>query len=413
MRAGAHSASGHVRRASICGAGAGGSIRRASNRFPVSNRVLLRRLAVDSATPVTSLVNAALGDDTEQLVEVAEAELHRPIGLVSRSGAPLGCAPLGREGRQALAVAEAAARTGLVAPPGWKIVPIARASGALGFLAVGSRHGENGSALPLAFVARLLAEHVERRELARAHRADFVRRLVREPVPSAADARRQAAAMGISLAAAYWPAVVAWRHVPPKPEAVEAVAAVALAVPGALAVGLAGRLVLLHPAGDPPDWFERAVAHARRLSPASGAQAVVAEAPAGLTGLSEAVAALERLWQLGPRTDETPLLGAGQFALDRLLADIVDRRAGRAFIDEQLGPLLAWDAAHRGDLTHVLEAGLDFPRHDRAAGRCFMHRNTFRHRMRLATSILGRDLEDPDVRLAVHVALKLRRVAAR
>jgi hypothetical protein len=38
-----------------------------------------------------------------------------------------------------------------------------------------------------------------------------------------------------------------------------------------------------------------------------------------------------------------------------------------------------------------------------------MHRNTFRHRLKQATDVLGDDLEDPDVRLAVHVALKLRR----
>lgn len=361
---------------------------------------------------VTSILDAALGDDTEQLVEAAEAELHRPLGLVSRSGAPLGCAPVGREGRQALAVAEAAARTGLIAPPGWQIVPIVRTSGPLGFLAVGASSQENGG-LPLDLVARLLAEHVERRELARAHRADFLRRLVRDPAGSVAELRRQAADIGLKLADAYWPAVLAWRHVPPRPEAIESVARHAHAVPGALAVGLGGRVVLLHPAGEAPDWFERAVVHARRLSPASGAQAVLGEAPAELPELSESVAALEALWRLGPRTEDAPLLSAGQFALDRLLAGIADRRAGRAFVDAQLGPLLAWDAEHHGDLARVLEAGLDFPRHDHAAGHCFMHRNTFRHRLRLATAVLGRDLDDPDIRLAVHVALKLRRVAAR
>jgi hypothetical protein len=61
----------------------------------------------------------------------------------------------------------------------------------------------------------------------------------------------------------------------------------------------------------------------------------------------------------------------------------------------------------------VLEAALDFPRHDLAASRCFMHRNTFRHRHQQATEKLGYSLEDPDVRLAVHVALKLRNVLPR
>jgi hypothetical protein len=40
-----------------------------------------------------------------------------------------------------------------------------------------------------------------------------------------------------------------------------------------------------------------------------------------------------------------------------------------------------------------------------------MHRNTFRHRLRVAIEILGHDLENPDVRLATHVALKLPKVS--
>jgi hypothetical protein len=61
-------------------------------------------------------------------------------------------------------------------------------------------------------------------------------------------------------------------------------------------------------------------------------------------------------------------------------------------------------------LLAVLEAALDYPRHEQAAHRCYMHRNTFRHRLQMATQVLGHDLEDPDVRLAMHVALKLRRM---
>jgi sugar diacid utilization regulator len=56
----------------------------------------------------------------------------------------------------------------------------------------------------------------------------------------------------------------------------------------------------------------------------------------------------------------------------------------------------------------VLEAALDHRRHEDAADHCFMHRNTFRHRLRQATDLLGDDLAHPDARLAVHIALKLR-----
>jgi hypothetical protein len=39
-----------------------------------------------------------------------------------------------------------------------------------------------------------------------------------------------------------------------------------------------------------------------------------------------------------------------------------------------------------------------------------MHRNTFRHRLRQALGVLGADLDDPAMRLALHVAIKLRRI---
>jgi sugar diacid utilization regulator len=371
--------------------------------------------AADFAAPVTSVVMAALGEDTERLVEAAEAELHRPLGLVSRDGLPLGWAPDDAAGRRALAVAEAAARADLVSPPGWQIVPIERGSRRLGFLAVGTAAGGDGRPL-LELVTGLVAEHIERRELARAHRADLVRRLVHEPGAAVAPLRRQAAELGLTLADAYWPAVLAWRHVPPRPDAVARIARHDGMPAGALAVGVGGRLVLLHPgavaATEPPGWFTHTVMHARRLSPASGAQAIVAERPAALEELSVAVAELEELWRLGPRVDDEPLRCASQFALDRLLSSVAAGLEARAFVSAQLGPLVAWDDAHGSGLLRVLEAALDLPRHEQAAARCFMHRNTFRHRLRQATDILGCDLEDPDVRLAVHVALRLRRVLA-
>jgi PucR C-terminal helix-turn-helix domain len=101
-----------------------------------------------------------------------------------------------------------------------------------------------------------------------------------------------------------------------------------------------------------------------------------------------------------------------QFGLERLLSGSLEEDRARAFVDEQLGRLLAWDERYRSGLLVVLEAALDFPRRDEAAGRCSMHRNTFRQRLRQAETLLGGDLDDPEARLAIHVALKLRRVLA-
>lgn len=358
--------------------------------------------------PVTSLVRVALDDDIAELLDAAAVELGRPLGLVNRAGEPLGHAPDDATGRRALAVAEAAARAGLV-PAGWRVVPIARGAAQLGVLAIGG----DAAAPLLEIVSGLLADQVQRRDLISAHHADFVRRLVHEPFTEVRRIRREAVELGLPLANAYWVALLAWREATPRRHVTEGVARLADAVDGALCVELPGHWVLLQAADDDraaPAWFAAAVAHVRELAPAARAQAIVTRAPVAVAELSGGVAELEALWRLGARAEDEPVLHAEQFALDRLLATVARGRDARAFVHEHLGTLVEWDAAHHSDLMHVLEAGLDHPRHDLAASRCFMHRNTFRHRFRQATEILGDDLADPDVRLAVHVALKLRKV---
>jgi PucR family transcriptional regulator, purine catabolism regulatory protein len=350
------------------------------------------------------MVDAALrGDDPGLLMAAAGRELGTPLGLVSRSGYALGWAPRNGDGQRAVAVAEAAARSGLVAPPGWQIVPLSCGASALGFLAV------RGQAACLDLVVALLAEQLYRAELVRARVTGLVRRLVGEPEAGLPTLRREAAELGLQLADAYWPAVMAWRHMAPRQDIVEAIERESVQ-DGAFAVPRGRGIVLLSPGSGALAWFERVVACARRLAPAAGVQAIAADAPVELPALSARVGELEALSRLGPRAGDQPVLSARQYGLDRLLLHGVRRHEARTFVLDQIGALLAWDGDHHGDLVTVLETALDYPRHEQAAHRCYMHRNTFRHRLRMATEVLGHDLEDPDVRLATHVALKLHRM---
>ncbi|MFF2514271.1 PucR family transcriptional regulator [Streptomyces sp. NPDC058086] len=86
-----------------------------------------------------------------------------------------------------------------------------------------------------------------------------------------------------------------------------------------------------------------------------------------------------------------------------LLAD----DAVRAFADGLLRPLHEHDATGRGDLVASLRAWLS--RHgqwDAAAADLGVHRHTLRYRMRRVEEILGRSLDDPDVRMELWLALK-------
>jgi purine catabolism regulator len=133
-------------------------------------------------------------------------------------------------------------------------------------------------------------------------------------------------------------------------------------------------------------------------------------AVAGRVRPGEPVAELvARLREAAPVPDPaapTPRHGA----LDALL-DRVDLDAAAVFADDQLGVLEAHDRRHGTDLLHVLELALASGHRSEAASAAYMHRNTFRRQLRLALGLLEADLDDPEERLALHLAVELRRHA--
>ncbi|WP_405588594.1 PucR family transcriptional regulator [Streptomyces sp. NBC_01190] len=87
-----------------------------------------------------------------------------------------------------------------------------------------------------------------------------------------------------------------------------------------------------------------------------------------------------------------------------LLAD----DAVRAFAEGLLRPLREHDSTSRGDLVASLAAWLSHHgQWDAAAAVLGVHRHTLRYRMRRVEEILGRSLDDPDVRMELWLALKV------
>ena len=79
-----------------------------------------------------------------------------------------------------------------------------------------------------------------------------------------------------------------------------------------------------------------------------------------------------------------------------------------AFAERILGPLIA-DESH-ADLVDTLEAYLRTQGNLNAVARqLFLHRNTVRHRLRRIAKLTGADLDDPDRRLALQLAILGRR----
>jgi len=378
--------------------------------------------AQDSCTPLASLIRVAVhSDDSARLIAAAGVLAALPLALVGPHGETLGYAPDGSDGRRALAVARAAARNRLATAVGWRIVPIRRTT-PLGFLAIGTRPGESADEQALVdALPELVAEQLHRVALLRAHRDAFVRRLVSDPRFDVEEARHEAGELGLQLADAYVPAIVTWQAAPPPLPVVERLVRDARRqVERSLAVLLPHRIVVLYPApatgaplAEASAWLAQIVAQARALAPSFPLHAIVADAAVELAGVGAELAELDALRRLAPRAGSSgAVIPSGAYALERLWWDHLDLAAARRFVDARLEPLTNWDRAHRTDLVAVLEAALDFPRHDQAASSCFMHRNTFRHRLRQASELLGTTLDDPDERLGLHVALKLRRLLA-
>ncbi|MER5913755.1 PucR family transcriptional regulator [Streptomyces sp. NPDC001982] len=128
-------------------------------------------------------------------------------------------------------------------------------------------------------------------------------------------------------------------------------------------------------------------------------------APAGPIAAAAAYKQAEQALSVARRRGRV-LVQHDQLAAGSVLPLLADD-AVKAFADGLLRPLYEHDATGRGDLVASLRAWLS--RHgqwDAAAADLGVHRHTLRYRMRRVEEILGRSLDDPDVRMELWLALK-------
>lgn len=162
-----------------------------------------------------------------------------------------------------------------------------------------------------------------------------------------------------------------------------------------LAVPEGGRLVVLT-----PDGGAAVAACAGALGVAVGLSA-----PAGPAGAAAAHRQAEQALSVARRRGRA-LVEHEDVAAGSVLPLLADD-AVRAFADGTLRALRQHDETGRGDLVRSLHAWLS--RHgqwDAAAADLGVHRHTLRYRMRRVEEILGRSLDDPDVRMELWLALK-------
>jgi len=119
----------------------------------------------------------------------------------------------------------------------------------------------------------------------------------------------------------------------------------------------------------------------------------------------EAVQALS----MAARLREYKPLYFGDLSVYRLLFQLEGNPELEAFCREALGPLLEYEGG--GDLLETLEAFCErLGNLSQTAEKLFIHRNSLLYRMERISQIAGLDMNNPDTRLSVHLALKVRKM---
>lgn len=117
-----------------------------------------------------------------------------------------------------------------------------------------------------------------------------------------------------------------------------------------------------------------------------------------------------RMLDLALRAGQTGLIGEGSFGPFAKLAAALDQTALQNFIDDTLGRIAAHDAVHRADLVPTLQAFLEAGcRYQVCADQLGIHVTTLRYRLKRLSELFDLDLEDPEMRLTLEVAFRLRR----
>ncbi len=114
---------------------------------------------------------------------------------------------------------------------------------------------------------------------------------------------------------------------------------------------------------------------------------------------------------LAARLQTDAPLYIGDLGVYQLILSLSDREKLLAFCDQTLGTLVKYDLSQHADLIKTLEAF--FACHgnlSQTAEMLIVHRNTLLYRMNRINEIAQIDLNRPEIRLALHLALTIRRL---
>ncbi len=116
-------------------------------------------------------------------------------------------------------------------------------------------------------------------------------------------------------------------------------------------------------------------------------------------------------WRLGKEWEAAPVTYFGDLGLYQLLTGLSTNPEAARFYRKTLGKLISHDGNKNAELVQTLDAF--FACHGNlsaTAARLHIHRNTLTYRLEQIANITQLDLDDPDARFSLQLALKLRPV---
>lgn len=133
----------------------------------------------------------------------------------------------------------------------------------------------------------------------------------------------------------------------------------------------------------------------------------VGRAVEGLSGLRDSYREARQALMMARRLAEPNPLYFGELKVYRLLFQLEHSPELEAFCHEMIGTLIAYDRAQGTDLVETLSAYFAHKGNlSQTAEALFVHRNTLLYRMERIREISGLDLDNPETRLSIQLALR-------
>jgi purine catabolism regulator len=176
-------------------------------------------------------------------------------------------------------------------------------------------------------------------------------------------------------------------------------------------VGTFDATVVAVASAEPPSGLEQTLRDVAAYLATPGLQvhSIGVSRPCRASALPRALSEARAAQRLAPSEPGCHVQMYDELALHRLLAPLVTGPELANFVEDELGELISYDEAHRGDLLRTLDAYLQANGNKIATAEMLhLRRRSVYYRLERIEQVLGHSVDSPDRRARLYVALRAR-----